>query len=324
MNSQKLFKSIVSDNLVFVTGFTRSGKTLLCPLICSLERAENIVHSAILEQVAILSTIGYMDHESAAYLARYHVNLALYDSFLGRNVNFRPGDYTGAWSYRDPQEYVRRLYTKEGVEVYERIKNVNPINVYMIHNGVWQNQTYFKAFPKVKMFNIIRHPVDIIYSWHTKNYGEDVYESPRMGATTIQTEWGVVPYYALPWAEKFMSLEPMDRIIFMIDYIDDQHNKAYDALDKSHKNQITTIIFEQLAEDTEKVLGHCSDVIGTKFSKDTLSIMKREKCPRVIDEADRKKKWDVISSLASEEGKNIVKRLVDQYEQNAQECFIRV
>ena len=50
----ELTKDNITDNIVFISGLTRSGKSLLCPIVASLENAEKFNVNFFLEQIPFL------------------------------------------------------------------------------------------------------------------------------------------------------------------------------------------------------------------------------------------------------------------------------
>ena len=50
----RLIKDNITDNIVFISGLTRSGKALLCPIVASLENAEKVNVNFFLEQIPFL------------------------------------------------------------------------------------------------------------------------------------------------------------------------------------------------------------------------------------------------------------------------------
>ena len=102
------------NNLVAVTGISRSGKSMLAPIVSSLNRSENLQTDYTLEQFPVLNHLGLMSEHIAIYLMRYMVNFKIYDNQIGRNSNFRFTDWTSIWNTSDPRQYLRRLIKDEG------------------------------------------------------------------------------------------------------------------------------------------------------------------------------------------------------------------
>ena len=67
------------NNLVAVTGLSRSGKSMLAPIVASLNKSENLQTDYTLEQFPVLNHLGLMSEHIATYLMRYLVNFKIYD-----------------------------------------------------------------------------------------------------------------------------------------------------------------------------------------------------------------------------------------------------
>ena len=193
------------NNLVAVTGISRSGKSMLAPIVSSLNRSENLQTDYTLEQYPDLNHLGLMSEHIAIYLMRYMVNFKIYDNQIGRNSNFRFTDWTSIWNTPDPRQYLRRLIKDEGDSVLENIKEENQINVYMFHNVLWHAKIFFKAFPDIKIIHIDRHPIDIVYSWYKRSYGDKFYDKERSALTLIENGGNGIPYYAQSWLDEYNS-----------------------------------------------------------------------------------------------------------------------
>jgi len=148
----ELVRDNITDNIVFVSGLTRSGKALLCPILSSFEEVEKVNVNFFLEQILFLEFMNKLPEDTAVYLLRSGMNLMIYDNAIGRNANFRPDDYTSIWKYQDPIQYVQRLFKPDKDTVIDNINNSKSIFSMMVHNGLWHANLWFKAFPKLKQY----------------------------------------------------------------------------------------------------------------------------------------------------------------------------
>ena len=83
--SRKLFEK----EIVTVTGMTRTGKSSLAPMVCSLQGSEILFIDLVFEQYPFLQSIGSISDEIAIYLMRYSFDTMTYNNTIGRNSNFR-------------------------------------------------------------------------------------------------------------------------------------------------------------------------------------------------------------------------------------------
>ena len=126
-------------NVVAITGFSRSGKSMLAPIVSSLKKAETLKMDYTLEQYTILNYLGLSQDDVTVYLIRYMVNFILYNSMIGRNSNFRPSDWTSIWNSSDPKIYFKRLLSQEGDDVYDKIEENDKMIQFITSIGLFRN-----------------------------------------------------------------------------------------------------------------------------------------------------------------------------------------
>ena len=310
MSKLSLHKEIIESNLVFISGLTRSGKALLCPIVSSFENTEKVNVNFFLEQIPFLNHIDKINDEASIYLLKTGISMMLYDNAIGRNVNFRKDDYTSVWKYRNPKEYIDRLSIPDDNSVIKKIEDDLRLFPMMVHNGLSHGKIWFAAFPSAKMIHMQRNPIDIVYSWSGKKYGDDFFSQKRSSTPTFEYKGSFLPYFAYGFEEKYSKLSGIDRIIYAVDIIRNQHKEAYEALDRKTQERILFVSHEQLLTNTEKCISNVSKFLKTKISKDTPLILKQENCPRdeslntpgQTSKLNHQDKLKNIKSLASSDG----------------------
>jgi len=302
------------NNLVAVTGLSRSGKSMLAPIVSSLNRSENLQTDYTLEQFPVLNHLGLMSEHIAIYLMRYMVNLKIYDNQIGRNSNFRFTDWTSIWNTPDPRQYLRRLIKDEGDSVFENIKEENQINVYMFHNVLWHAKIFFKAFPDIKIIHIDRHPIDIVYSWYKRSYGDRFYDKERNALALIENGGNGIPYYAQNWLNEYISLAEIDRVIKMIYTITSDHYDTLKTLSDSDRENILLINFDSMLTKSKNNLTKITSFLNTDKTLYTKTVMNRERCPRKIDMNERAAKFEEIKESATSDSVRLLQEMVHEYE----------
>jgi hypothetical protein len=298
-NDYYLYKEPHVPNLVFISGITRSGKGLLCPIVSSLENSDKVNVNFFLEQSQYLHAIHKLSTETAVYLLRSGMNLMGYDNALGRNSNFRVDDYTSVLKFREPLDYISRLFKKDGDNVFSDINSKNKIFPMMIHNGVWHSKLLFKAFPTLKILHTSRSPIEIVYSWIGKKYGGDFYTNPRSNALTYMYNNHILPYYAFGWEDEYLSLCDTDRIIKMIAHLTTEHQKSYDTLSQKYKERILFVRHKELASNPKDVLCSITSFLDTETTDYTDVILAQENCPRTFSTVDLSRKKNKIKETSS-------------------------
>ena len=311
-----LTRRLFAKNIIIVTGSTRSGKSMLAPIISTLKQAEVFQVNHLVEQFPMLTNLGFISDDVAVYLLRYAADLKLYKLFIGRDVNFRYSDDTSIWKTRNPSIYLKRLFTEEGDLVFDRISKANPMFVLLFHNALWHAKIFLKAFPSMKMLHSRRHPVDVIYSWYGKGYGADFFEKPRNATLTVKWKSKILPYYAIGWEAEYDKLSEMDRIIYMINKIKTMCDKALCSLSEKDSKKIMIVTFEEMVTKPKLILSRICSFLNTSKTLYTSVVLKRERCPRILSDRERKKKLEVIKSIASDSAIKLLTSMIHQYENN--------
>jgi hypothetical protein len=302
-------------NLVIVTGVTRSGKFMLTPVIASLNESENLRTDYTIEHFPYLNYLNVMSDELAVYLIRYFFNWSIYNNRIGRNANFRFSDYTSIWNTEDPSLYFKRLMSDEGNSVYDTLGREKRMSVYLFHHALWHSEILFKAIPALKMLHIKRHPTDILYSWYTRGYGLLTYwEHPF--STVLGLSWNdkTVPYYVHGWEEEYCNLSEMDRLILSLDFLNKKHQKTLSSLSTDIKSLVKIVYFEEMVTNPHHVLKNITTFLGREETLHTMTVLNKQRCPRVLKREDQMKKLGEISKTASPQYLNLLEAMITDYE----------
>ena len=320
MNEKKADTKIIRNtrvkNLTLVTGLGRSGKTMLAPIVSSLDRVENVSLNYLMEQIPMMRILGAISEEAAVYLMKFAIDFILYDISIGRNANFRYGDYSSIWRTKDPGLYIKRLFAKEGDRVFKRIKTANPIFLLLVHNALWHANVYFKAFPGLKMIHINRHPIDIVYSWYSKGYGRNFFNKPRNATLTIKWKSKIIPYYAAGWEEEYTRMSEGDRAIQMIYNLESLHQQIYKSLSEENHKRIKIISFEEMVTRPKLTLKEICRFLKTTETSYTPVACERERCPRKLLKKDQEKKLKEIRKISSNKAFGLLMSMAEEYEGN--------
>jgi len=107
--------NICAKKIILITGFTRSGKTLLCPIISSLKDCEQFFFSTISENISVLHYMKSINFNTADYMIKRTINENVQDKLLGRNLNNKKNDFTSLNNYKNKNIYIKRMRsTKKG------------------------------------------------------------------------------------------------------------------------------------------------------------------------------------------------------------------
>lgn len=306
-------------NLVVVDGIMRTGKSLNNSLIASLDRCEMWQQYPIVDSIPILHGLGRLDDDIAVALLQREIDMNLYYFLVGRKVNFRYGDTTGIWRSRDPGEYFRRIFSPEETEILDRIVSgeIDPILNLCTHDAMCNVDIIFKAYPNVRIVWARRHPVDAVYSWHMKGWGDRIGTEPRSLWLAFSGAEGPVPWFATDWDSEYSSMNPTDRIIYGIDWLQNRSEERYQGLTKAQQSQVFVATFEDVVTNTEDYFDRLCAFLGTKRTSSTPAIMERERVPRVLTRADHEHRLEVIEEGASPKAFNRLCEMGKAYDEES-------
>lgn len=273
---------ILLEELVLVDGQAGCGKTLFTAIIAAMDRVELLKYSATLENICALKYLDKITDDAAQAMLRIEMDLALYETMMSRNTNFRPSDLSSVFRDVDFWIYVKRLFSKGDKVIPNRIKKENPILHFATHNLLAFAEPIFESFGnKVKIIEVVRHPLYMVIqqTLNHENWSKEK-NTARQFHLYIQHHGSEVPYYTHGWEKLFIESKPVERAIFEITSF---YNKTetYKQFN-NHKNQILTIPFEKFVLDPWPYMNKIQELLGANITQKTKKVMKKQKVPRQI------------------------------------------
>ncbi|MBI3616062.1 MAG: sulfotransferase domain-containing protein [Candidatus Omnitrophica bacterium] len=305
----------LAQTVVLVDGITRTGKSLLGPVLSSLERVEIERMEEIIEYIGGLHRMGKLQTDAAVALLRMEIDMHLYNSRIGRNTNFRWSDHSSIWRYPRPGRYLLRLFLPEGEPVVKGVEKERPIHQTQTHDQLANFPLFHQAFGKeLRVVEMVRHPVDLVDSWMRRGWGTRFGEDPRALTLCIRYREQDLPFYALGWEETYLASSPLGRVIRMIQGLWEENWAVYQRLPEEQKQQVFWIPLEPFAQDPMPTIGRMARFLGTRITRGTRKALRREGCPRSSPIQERRQRQEKIETEATMEEKGILRRLIDSYE----------
>jgi hypothetical protein len=287
----------IAHNLLFVDGITRCGKSIFSSVIGTLEDCEHLRFSTLLEHVVPSLFFGVVDKDFAKSSMRTVFNEMIYDTMLSRNASFRPGDQTSILNYHDPKLYIDRLCREEGDGVIDELRRKQRIFPYQTHD-VMVHLEYLDSLEfDYKIIELYRHPVDNIYSWYTRGWGERFIDDPTSFTLSIEYDGKILPWYCAGYEAEWIALNPMERCVRTT--IDLLRQSVVQQKKAAHPERILTITFEDMVERTNSEMIQISDFLGRETTVWTDHYLKKANCPRVLDPNAREQKLETFKTGVS-------------------------
>ena len=315
-DSPKLSRGIhLNATILFVDGITRAGKSMMGPILASFQRVEIERLEVLTEYIGTIYRMGKVSQDAAVALLKSHTDLLLYYGLIGRNTNFRFGDHSSVWRNPNRFRYLNRIFRSERDVLTNRVPGEGVIYQNQTHEQIANFELYYEAFSeRLRIIEIIRHPVDLIDSWLRRGWGERHGSDPIAFTLCIRYQEQDLPYYATGWEATYLACSPPGRVIRMIRNLWDDNQTTYGSLSSEKKDQVFVISFEDFIQRPLPYLEPIGDFLGSKTTRHTASALRRQRCPRAYSLEERLERQRRLEEQASPEEREMLERLIDEYE----------
>ena len=138
---------------------------------------------------------------------------SIYNLAIGRGLNLRKEDGSSVTHSTEYNEYLARTENKDGIEAISRLKQLNRLPSFLVHECLPHINFFIEAFPYLQMIHIQRHPIDLSHSWMLRGWGRRFGVDPLAFKPTIDSDNVPAPWYTEEWKEKYSGLSEIDRVI---------------------------------------------------------------------------------------------------------------
>ncbi len=284
------------QNLILVTGTHTSGKSMIAPVVASLNKVEILRKIYTLDQLAILSNFNKIKKDTARFIAKHILDQSYYDQLIGRNMNFRHEDETSVAISKNPLQYKRRLNIKRGPKVLQEHQRKGTHMLVDTHDGVWFYEFWKNLnIENLKIINIYRNPIDIVNSWINLDLGNAEKQLLCQIPLINYKDKTKIFYLSNNIKKKYNSKN--DCIVDMVFQCVNSEMENYKRI--KDKKKLIRIDFDDFATNTKYFITKIEKFLKLKKTKFTKKILTRENLPRVINKKDREKKRKFIKSKTS-------------------------
>jgi len=274
----------LAQKVIIVDGFPGCGKTMLSPIIASLDRVEIANYAFEVEFICRAHDLGGMDHDAAVALIRMLMDGRLYTNMMGRDVNFRYSDISSVFNSPKKWTYFKRIFGPGDEAVPALIESQRPILNFNTHDLCQVAPPLFEALGNRLVFiNVVRHPLFMVIQ-QTLNM-EKLVNNARDIQVHFEYHGAELPYYTLGWEDLFLKSNPVERAIYTMHY----QERARQQVLKEFKHSIgeegrpifIEIPFEHFVKEPEPYLEQIYTAVGTTSGKKTSAEMRRQRVPRI-------------------------------------------
>tara|TARA_B100001250_G_scaffold300104_1_gene261781 strand:- start:15848 stop:16867 length:1020 start_codon:yes stop_codon:yes gene_type:complete len=314
-------KQSLAKDIVFIDGMSGSGKSMIAPLMSSLNRGELWLLDHIFEYCLIMYSLGSMSESAAKTLINIYIDHDSYHLRIGRNVNLRASDDSSAQKNGLYELYKKRMEGPEGDSIIKLIASEKPINFFMSHYIFRESQPLFSALKdRLKLFIVpVRHPYWVIENWMNQDWDNKMGNSPKDLAMVYKYNGRVYPWHVKGWEDIYDQLNNFERAIETFKRLYISTDEVKENFTHNQQEKIMMISFEKFATDPHNYLNSINKHLNTEFTSDTESVMSSMNLPRKIEPTIFSLKKDEILKKANREKisshhKDLLIHLADQYE----------
>ena len=266
-----------TNDLIFIDGLWGTGKSLLGPIVSSMDRVERYKIEGIYEYISSLYYIDKITQDAALWMLGTYVDSSQYHNTIGREVNLRWDDESGLKNAQDKLIIIRRLFGPEGDSKVEEINSKNLAFFVMSHLLMLTPTLLSLAYgDRVKVLEMVRHPLYLVryFAAHLARF-----ESSREFTMSFYHEDTKVPWFAQHWKAEFVRSNPFERAVLCI-------TRLYPWLDtkivsaRASGLPVLDLSFEEAVFETDSTLEKLELFTGRKHNPRIATILKRQMLPR--------------------------------------------
>lgn len=274
----KLHRKISYGNEIFIVdGMWRTGKSLLGPLIGSLEGVQKPKIDYNFEWLCVLNSLGSLSLNDSALMLQMHADLCTHNNYLGREINLRPKDDSGILKNPRPLRNFLNIFRSDKEEVQNEILKSKPSLMIISHSIFQVAEPLLSAYgERLKITLVERNPVYYLSQW--SEYLPMVGEDPR--ELEITKENGNIPWFILDEHElEYKNSSEMDKALIMLRCLIKMKDNiiSKNLFDESN---LKIIPYESLVYCPEEWMKEVSQFLNKSGQSDALKFQKQLNLPR--------------------------------------------
>ena len=161
-DEERLIKKLdnFDNKAIFINGFPASGKTMLCPIVSSINKVESVIFPYEIEWMGSLLYTNDTTRHGFEEFVKQFCDHTIYCQMMGRNSNFRRGDITSVLNKKDFMKYAKRLFGKGDNDIPKQINDQKPILCFSATHLSFVIEEIFSALEARCLYiEIVRDPI---------------------------------------------------------------------------------------------------------------------------------------------------------------------
>ena len=238
----------LTPKVLIIDGLPGCGKTMLSPIVSALDRVEKLSFAFEIEQICQLCEIGNLDDKTAQTMVRILTDMKLYNTMMGREVNFRIKDLSGVLMDGQPWRYIKRIFGPGDETVPQRVFAQQPILHLTTHQLLSIGRPVFEALrDRLLLVDVIRHPLFMIKQQALNM--EKLIADARYFNVHYDYKSHEIPWWTMGWEEDFLKSNHVERAAHSIVRMGEKTERVQASLPMELQKNILTISFEKFVLD---------------------------------------------------------------------------
>ena len=298
-----LKRNLLKKNFIFIDGMSKTGKTVICMIIKTLNNCQNYVPKWRYNNILKFNNLNLIDEDLAIDLILQDMQISMIEDKLSRYVNFREHDSSSVNNSVHKEKYLNNLKIKDNDYEIDKIiknlkKNRNIIPI-MLDDFFPNCKGKFNFFLNFKKIITLRNPIGVMYSNLSRNKIDKIIKGHpwQIGFHYLKNN-KKIPWFIKPKeVETFFESDLVDKYMMFMntDYKPYLNQKLYNI----KKTQFFFI--EDVWSNPAKTVKKITKFLGTSKTINTDLMLKNLKLPRINLEEKYEKEYyflkDKMSSL---------------------------
>jgi len=259
--------------VVIIDGFPGCGKTMLSPIISSMNNVEIMQYAPLIEQMCELYGLNSIEEDVAKSMIKMNADLLIYNVMMGRNSNCRPSDLSSIFRHNFLL-HINRMLSKGDEYIPDLIFKKRPILQLTTHMLLPHAQLLVDTFgQKLAFIEVIRHPLYVILQQelNIRKIGKD--GDPRMQHIRYRYNQNEYEFYCKDIEKEYDNGNSFERAIYSIQWY-------YSKIFLERSEDILVIPFEKFVKDPKQYMTLLTKMLGQDITNKVKREMKKQKVPR--------------------------------------------
>ena len=272
------------NKIVVVDGLIAGGKGLVSAIVSSIPGVEMWMHKPELEQICALASLGHISDNCASVMINSLCDAWSINLNLSREINFKWGEMSSMWRSRDWFRYCRNLlFSGSSFKAIDDITR-NPRTIHLMTHALTAHATPLceAVGNRLVFIRVVRCPASLYMVNHVARWirrWDKTDPSQMIYCFKDENSGKKIPYHAVGLEDEYLSGNPIDRAVNLINYWIKTGNAMSDSL-KLKGIELIEIPFEHFVFHPLPYIEAIAIALGSKVDKRTEREMRAQRVPR--------------------------------------------